>query len=171
MRVRWLARLLRGPLRRLARRREPNFRITRDGGSRVYLRRWWLISRNSYFNVYLHEMLLDDDVVLHDHPYWSVSLVLTNGLMENYKLNPETPELSKRRWLREGQVVLRSSTFAHQLIVAKPAWTLFVTGPRIREWGFWCPRGWIPWRQYVGEGQDSGKPGGVSGIGRGCGEQ
>jgi hypothetical protein len=24
-----------------------------------------------------------------------------------------------------------------------PAWTLFITGPRWREWGFHCPQGWI----------------------------
>ena len=42
-------------------------------------------------------------------------------------------------------------------------WTLFITGPRIREWGFHCPQGWRHWRDYT-------KPGSYGQVGRGCGE-
>jgi hypothetical protein len=36
-----------------------------------------------------------------------------------------------------------------------------LTGPRIREWGFWCPQGWRHWRAFT-----SGRNGET--IGRGC---
>lgn len=29
------------------------------------------------------------------------------------------------------------------------AWTIFIMGPRLRTWGFHCPKGWVPWYKYV----------------------
>jgi hypothetical protein len=43
----------------------------------------------------------------------------------------------------------------------KPCWTVFVTGPRVREWGFHCPKGFIPWQRFTA----SDDPGAV---GKGC---
>lgn len=41
-------------------------------------------------------------------------------------------------------------------------WTLFVTGPVMRQWGFHCPdKGWRHWKEFTAEG----KPGE---IGPGC---
>jgi hypothetical protein len=59
---------------------------------------------------------------------------------------------------------MRRARTAHRLeLINGPCVTLFVTGPKIREWGFHCPfAGWRHWRDYthVGEGGSS--------IGRGC---
>ena len=30
-----------------------------------------------------------------------------------------------------------------------PCWTLVFTGPNRRKWGFWCPRGWVEWREFL----------------------
>jgi hypothetical protein len=181
MRLRWLANILYPRLRALAARRSPNFEVVREHSTAtkhhgdVYLRRWNLIPRNSIFNIYLHAILRDDDAVLHDHPYASVSLCLAGRLEENYSLRPaDTAHWhhapNARRAVLPGDVVWRSARMAHRLVVRDPnTWTVFITGPRVREWGFWCPRGWVPWRSYMGAGQDSGR-GGVSGLGRGCGE-
>ena len=188
MRMVWLARLLLPRLQRLAESRPPNFEVTRDGGAGIYLRRWWLLPRNNRFNVYLHNMLKDDDDILHDHMYWSLSLVLTDGLDEVYAPHPKDDSLvcawvgldyidleKYKRTIREGQLVLRSPHMAHQLIVKKPAWTLFITGPRVKEWGFWCPKGFRHWKDYVALTQDtsvdqSKGTQGTSGKGVGCGE-
>jgi hypothetical protein len=186
--MKWLAKRLLPRMIALSTRREPDFMVTRDKGTRIYLKRWWLIPRNNFFNIYLHNMLLDDDAVLHDHPYISLSLVLTDGLVEHYVKKP------RQEWAKEclrrdgkaniewnarqrdthaGDLVYRSSQFAHQLVVMKPAWTIFMTGPRIKTWGFWCPRGFRKWDKYVEVTQDpSGKnQGGKSNVGIGCGEQ
>lgn len=46
--------------------------------------------------------------------------------------------------------------------LATPAITLFITGPRVREWGFWCPKiGWRHWRVFT-------DPDNTGQIGRGC---
>lgn len=45
-----------------------------------------------------------------------------------------------------------------------PCRTLFVTGPRMRRWGFHCRLGWVDFEKFVKK-----VPGG-NGIGAGCGE-
>ncbi|MDN5849106.1 MAG: hypothetical protein L0H63_05630, partial [Nitrococcus sp.] len=58
---------------------------------------------------------------------------------------------------------LRRARSAHRLalIDAEPVITLFITGPRVREWGFHCPQGWRHWRAFTA----ADNPGR---IGRGC---
>mgnify|MGYP000066528385 CR=1 FL=1 len=54
------------------------------------------------------------------------------------------------------------STSAHRIeLVAGPVWTLFLTGPFRREWGFHCPQGWRHWRDFT-----SGANG--ERVGKGC---
>lgn len=190
MHARWLSRLLLPRMKLLATRRPPDFEVIRGDNNDTYLRRWWLIPRNNWFNIYLHNMILDDDATLHDHPYWSLSLVLTDGLDENYVKRPDkiwsNQDLYKivdgrfvmeyaaqSRRISAGDLVWRGKHFAHQLIVRHDAWTIFITGPRVKAWGFWCPRGFRKWDQYVSVTQDpSGKmQGGQSKMGIGCGEQ
>jgi hypothetical protein len=122
-----------------------------------YMRRWWIIPRNRWFNLYLHNILRDDDDrALHDHPWWNVSIVLTGVLREVLP--------SGSRILQRFAIVARGAKAAHRLeVVHGPVWTLFITGPVVRTWGFHCPKGWVPWRQFVA----ADNPGAV---GRGCGE-
>lgn len=59
--------------------RKPDFVI--GDLSNPYLLRWWVIPRNRFFNVYLHKFLRDDDDrALHDHPWWSMSIILSSTL-------------------------------------------------------------------------------------------
>lgn len=165
MKLATLARLLLPMALRYAERHKPNFKV--GGEENPYLVRWYLIPRNKYFNVYLHNMLRDDDDVLHDHPWWSLSLALTDGLCEFYQPKPHKvhPDVCKMvRFIYQGSVIFRSSRFAHQLVLAKPAWTIFITGPVLRDWGFWCPKGFRHFKDYVAVKD------GVSKVGRGCGE-
>ncbi|MDZ7823006.1 MAG: hypothetical protein U5K75_02470 [Ahrensia sp.] len=53
------------------------------GAEDPYMRRWFIIPRNRWFNIYLHEIVRsDDDRALHDHPWWSLSLVLDGQMLE-----------------------------------------------------------------------------------------
>ncbi len=136
--------------------REPDFVI--GGAERPYMLRWFLIPRNEVFNLYYHRILRDDDDrALHDHPWPSFSVMILGQLREI------TPEGS--RVIRAGDTVFRGAEFAHrlELIDGQPAETLFITGPKVRDWGFHCPKGWVGWRAFVGE-VDPGA------VGRGCGE-
>jgi hypothetical protein len=62
--------------------------------------------------------------------------------------------------------VFRRPTAAHRLVVKHvdgkgECWSLFITGPRVREWGFLCPKGWVHWQTFTAE-NDSAR------VGRGC---
>ena len=136
--------------------REPDFVIC--PADNPYLRRWWIVPRNEACNVYLHEILRsDDDRALHDHPWPNTSMLIDGGYVE------VTPDGEFAR--DAGWVGSRTADTAHRLIIPDGgrAISLFITGPKVRGWGFLCPRGWVHWRDFTG---------GANGelVGRGCGE-
>ena len=139
--------------------REPDFLIGPPDDP--YMERWFLIPRNPEFNVYYHRIRHDDDDrALHDHPWASIS-IMCHGQLE--EIVHDDDRLIGSRIVTKGDVVFRSPLEAHRLkIVDGPAETLFITGPRVREWGFHCPKGWVDWRDFVGENPGE--------VGRGCGE-
>lgn len=140
--------------------RQPDFVI--GDHSNPYLRRWWIIPRNRWCNVYLHQILRsDDDRALHDHPWWNVSILLRGAYREVIP-HPVYPRTTTHKRRSAGSIVLRRATALHRLEVARgPVWSLFITGPRVREWGFACPQGWVRWDVFTSP-KDSGQ------IGRGC---
>jgi hypothetical protein len=139
-------------------KRPPDFIIGNPADP--YMLRWYLIPRNRWFNIYLHKFLRsDDDRALHDHPWVSLSIVIKGQYRDH------TPCGS--RIYRRGSIIFRRATAIHrvELIDNQPAWTLFITGPKVREWGFHCPKGWVHWEIFT-KTTNSGMPGNE--IGRGC---
>lgn len=151
-------------------RRPPDFIV--GGQDNPYLLRWWLIPRNPVLNVYLHRFLRDDDdSALHDHP-WAWCSVLLNGSYIEHTI--EAGGIHRRQLREAPSIKVSGPRRAHRVELLRPAgftlnapdrlacWTLFITGPRMREWGFHCPeRGWVHWRDFTSPA-DSGQ------IGRGC---
>jgi hypothetical protein len=149
------------------------------GAQRPYLLRWWLIPRNPVFNIYLHQFWRsDDDRALHDHPWVNMSIVLEGGYIEHTIAAGGIHSKAPRN---AGDVVLRSPRRAHRIelltrrIVTNedgkrtwttkelPCWTLFITGPRLRTWGFHCPdRGWVDWRAFTDPATNGAT------VGKGC---
>lgn len=118
-----------------------------------YLHRWYLVPRNRWLNVYLHCFLGSDAAVLHDHPWWSVSVLLRGALLEQSKRPASHRDFYRFRWIPRWLPVVRSARCMHRLILADgPAWTLFITGPKVRPWGFLCPRGWRHWEKVTRDG-------------------
>lgn len=154
--------------------RPPDFII--GSKENPYLLRWWIVPRNRFLNIYLHNFLSsDEDRALHDHPWWSCSIILRGGYREHFPGG-----IVKRRW--PGMMIFRRATQAHRvelldsdyfwsleypqrLPIKKSAWTLFITGRKVREWGFHCPQGWTHWRNFIGvpHGEARGDE-----TGRGC---
>lgn len=134
--------------------REPDYVIGEN-----YLLRWWVLPRNEHSNVYLHEFRRsDEDRALHDHPWPNRSVLLRGRYMEH------TPAGSFLRV--KGDVVDRPAEALHRIeLIEGEGWpiSLFITGPKVREWGFACPNGWVHWRDFVG-GEDGNL------VGKGCGE-
>lgn len=154
---RFLRRLARALIRRTS-LRSADFII--GGPDDPYLLRWWLIPRNPIFNVYLHLFLRsDDDRALHDHPWPSLSIILQGAYTEHTIADGG---VHHRREYKAGAVRLRGPRFAHRIELHQGAcWTLFLTGFVVRQWGFHCAHGWVPWQQFV-DARDEGA------IGRGC---
>jgi len=132
------------------------------GAAAPYLMRWWLIPRNRFFNVYLHKFLRDDDDrALHDHPWVSCSILLRGGYIEH--LPGGVKKVRRCFW-----PYFRRATQAHRIeLLVVPTWTLFITGPKVREWGFLCPQGWRHWKIFV-KPADTTEPGYQDAEGRGC---
>ncbi len=121
-----------------------------------YMLRWWWLPRNRILNIYIHRILHDDDDrALHDHPWASLSYMVGGELLEHYMVKGEPHHIpgksyTRTRWLIPRDWIYRSPRFAHRLrLISKTATTIFITGPKVREWGFHCPKGWVPWRDFV----------------------
>lgn len=168
----WFVRLSEALIAR-ARRRLPDFVV--GGHDNPYLLRWWLIPRNPVFNIYLHKFLRDDDDrALHDHPWFWCSIMLRGQYVEH---TIRAGGIHRAMVRASGSVRMASPWRAHRVALLPgwcdawldhpaahaPCWTLFITGPRLRNWGFHCPeRGWVPWQKFTAA-EDSGA------IGLGCG--
>jgi hypothetical protein len=144
-----------------------DFRIPPNEAIPVYMERWWWVPRNWALNVYLHIVRRsDDDRALHDHPWFSFSIVLDGGYFEH-----EIKEggIHTRTWYGPGAMRFRwHGRKAHRLELKRhhpedgwppemttmrladfndirtagdgafelPASTIFITGPVLRRWGF-----------------------------------
>lgn len=154
--VRWAMRILL--------RRKPDVII--GGHERPYLARWFVIPRNPLFNIYLHEFYRsDDDRALHDHPWVNLSVLLDGEYIEH---TIAAGGIHRRTLRQAGELKLRSPWAAHRIelltepVGCLPVTTLFITGPRVRHWGFHCPdQGWIHWKRFTAA-DDPGA------IGKGC---
>jgi hypothetical protein len=117
----------------------------------------------------LHRWLRsDDDRALHDHRAWSLSLVLTGGYWEVTSHNWEP---LKQKWYGPGSFVFRRATMPHRVLLrdgGKPVWTLWLRGAGVRDWGFYCRKGWVIFHEYISK-RDYSTPGSISEVGKGCG--
>jgi hypothetical protein len=126
------------------RRREPDYTVVGKVDGRMYLRRWYLLPRNSIFNLYLHNITSsDDDRALHDHRGNNVSIILAGAYREHF-------EDGSSKVRRRGHMVYRRADMLHRLELITPTvWSLFVVGPWWRNWTFACPEGRVPNETYI----------------------
>ncbi|HEY4136472.1 MAG TPA: hypothetical protein VGO34_14805 [Alphaproteobacteria bacterium] len=142
--------------------RMPDFIV--GGADRPYLNRWFLIPRNRWFNVYLHQFLRDDDDrALHDHPWVNLSILLIGEYKEQ---TIRAGGIHVRSHRKAGAFKLRWPRASHriELVDGRPCWTLFITGPKVRSWGFHCRQGWVDWTKFT-DPNDTGR------VGPGCGDK
>lgn len=100
-----------------------------------YLERYYLAGAAGW-HCYLHRFVASDpDRGLHDHPWsFALALVLSGGYDE---LRLDAAGASRRRRIRPGRLnLLRGETHHRVVLRGRPAWTLFVHGPRVKGWGF-----------------------------------
>lgn len=124
-------------------RRPPDLVI---GNPAPYLVRWEL-ARPFGCQLALHRILRsDDDRARHDHVSWHGSLILVAGYIEHIG--------HKIQWRRPGQIIFRKAETPHRLELPvvnggmQYAWTLWLRGPKWRDWGFHTQEGWLQWEEY-----------------------
>lgn len=154
-----------------------------------YLLRWWVWKRNKWLNLYLHRVLRsDDDRALHDHPWVNMSYIVEGEYNEvTFAEDKAWSDKLVRTLRRQGTFKFRLPTSLHRLelidglkqwkayngeeylgvvnvTTPQPCTTLFLTGPRVRVWGFSCLKGWVKWTDFTAK-----TPEGTF-IAKGCGD-
>lgn len=94
-----------------------------------YLIRWRFETPRG--SIRLHHWLgSDDSRAFHDHPWDFTTFVLKGGYTDK---SPKGDQI-----LRAPAVQRRSALHEHTVVpLPGGAWTVIVTGPKIRAWGFW----------------------------------
>jgi quercetin dioxygenase-like cupin family protein len=130
----------------------PPTRIIRAASEAHYLQRWELRNNNPNFDIYLHRFLKSDDTdALHDHPAVSLAILLSGSYKEWLGAN-------RYKVRHPGDVILRAPATPHRIEIDESASapvTLFIRGPKLREWGFHCASGWRHHSDFHTRGCDS----------------
>ena len=121
-----------------------------------YLERYYLFLREREqfpFNVFLHKFLKSDPDDVHDHPWPYATLVLKGGYWEWI---PHFDTVGRKTgeyqvWRGPGHFRISKANSFHRIELDPDitAWTLFMPGPKQRDWGFLVKNQWIQWEQYL----------------------
>ena len=121
-----------------------------------YLERYYLFlrERNQFpFNVFLHKFLKSDPDDVHDHPWPYATLILKGGYWEWI---PHFDTVGRKTgeyqvWRGPGHFRISKANSFHRIELDPDitAWTLFMPGPKQRDWGFLVKNQWIQWEQYL----------------------
>lgn len=107
----------------------------------------WALAVDDEGCAYLHNLIGPDQPYLHDHPWSFKSHILSGGYVEVIHDHNRVQEVSQRHV--SGSVLHRSSDFMHFISHVEPnTWTLVVTGPRIKEWGFYVATEWMHFKDF-----------------------
>ena len=123
-----------------------------------YLERYYLFlkDRDRFpFNVFLHKFLKGDPDDVHDHPWPYATLILKGGYYEwlpqfDNKGN-KIAEMCVWRGPGSFRICRANSYHRIELDPSVTAWTLFMPGPKKRDWGFLVNNKWIQHEQYLKE--------------------
>jgi hypothetical protein len=113
-----------------------------------YLRRYYLIGGPNHrrWCICIHKIMRSDRDHCHDHPFAFVSLILAGKYFE------ELPSGGEYR--TAGSLRVRGARSLHRLVaLTRSVWTLFMMGPRTRNWGFRVDGKWIPHQTHLQESQ------------------
>ena len=134
--------------------RPPDLVISPTGHGE-YLFRWHIVRSREHANVYFHiQTQSDPERPLHDHPWDSTSVILAGGYDEIIDTDPHGYEQGTRFHVmrKVGDVIHRPATWAHRLILPCQrtySMSLFTTGPKVKDWGFFTRAGWVPFEDFT----------------------
>lgn len=106
----------------------------------VYVERWYL--ETPWFSLRLHHWKHSDDSRhFHDHPWNFYTFILKGGYTDC------TPNGNER--MTAGKLAYREAKHQHTVQVDKGGcWSILLTGPKVRRWGFWVGKKWKKANKY-----------------------
>ena len=121
-----------------------------------YLERYYLFLKDRAwfpFNVFLHKFLKSDPDDVHDHPWPYFTVILRGGYWEWVpQFNSQGQKIAEiAHWRAPGHFRWCSANSYHRIELdpGVTCWTLFMPGPKKRDWGFLVRGQWIQWEQYL----------------------
>jgi hypothetical protein len=98
------------------------------------------IIKTPWFAICLHWIhRADAEPHEHDHPVSFLSLILRGSYVER-----RAGKFRARVWMN----AVRATDTHRILWVASNTLTLCLMGPKVREWGYHTPDGWVCWKDY-----------------------
>lgn len=104
--------------------------------------RW--VAETPWFSVRLHHWLRSDDTrAHHDHPWDFVTLVVKGRYFDEHSIDPVNAmgltDVAVVEELRAPCLRYRHAAHRHavRVVPTEHAWTILLTGPIVRRWGFW----------------------------------
>ena len=141
---------------KLASKLEKRVIYRRDGAP--YLERYYIRhgSDSSWLpGIYLHKFVSsDEDPELHNHPWGtSVSFILSGGYTEEQrlKLAPSTYTVEFNKFRPGFMNIVRRDDFHRIELDENPTWTMFFSGDRQQDWGFWNQETeeYLQWEEHI----------------------
>jgi hypothetical protein len=82
-------------------------------------------------SIRLHHWISPDDArSFHDHPWWFITLVIKGNYIDR------SPDGDDHLYM--GSIKYRPAAHRHTVIPSQHGcWTIIITGPVSRKWGFW----------------------------------
>lgn len=124
--------------------------------NKPYLERYYLLLKDRGehfpFNIFLHKFLKSDIDDVHDHPWPYATLILKGGYYEWVPQIVNGVKIGEyRHWRGPGHFRICKATSYHriELVDGLDCWTLFMPGPKQREWGFLVKNKWVQWQEYL----------------------
>lgn len=115
-------------------------RIINGNNGEPYLERYALLRLPGGRSLYLHRFLESDpDRGLHDHPWHrALGLVLSGGYKELRLESIDGRDQVTERFLGPGSLNRIAGEDFHRIVLPerREAWTLFMHGPKVKNWGF-----------------------------------
>jgi len=124
----------------------------------LYLTRYYIFLKDRVrfpFNVFIHKFHKSDEPTPHDHPWPYFTLILKGGYTEWIpQFNDHGQKVMEvAAWRGPGHCRFSHATSYHRIEIDPDVdtWTLFVPGPKQRDWGFFTRTGWIESEQYLAQ--------------------
>jgi hypothetical protein len=122
------------------------------------MHRYFVVPRNRFFNIYLHNIHRSDEGGLHDHRMANITIVLQGHYYDQrFETTPVVGKPLPRTVLRLVEPlrpVFRRAAMPHRVILehsrgeSRAFWSLFIGLPHVRNWGFWMEHEgkarWVP---------------------------